>query len=321
MSVSSSAKLEAEQFVIENQNIPDEYFDPISEVDIEEEVTRKNKTFGQYAWRNFRKNPLAIIGLIVITLMVIFAIIGPHLVPYTYEQQDISNQYQRPNFQHWFGTDKFGRDVFVRVMYGARISLTIGFVVAIISLIIGVLYGGIAGFIGEQVDIVMMRICDIVSGVPSLCYVVLIMIYLNSSIFSIVLAICVTSWINTARVVRSQILSLKEQDFIMAARCIGESNKSILLKHLIPNSMGSIIISVTFIVPSAIFTEAFLSFLGIGIKVPMASWGTMVNDALPAYSSHPYLMFIPTIAIAITMFALNFIGDGLRDSLDSKFKK
>ena len=308
-------------YKINDPDIPDDLFEQI-EYGSEnmEQIARKNKTFAADAWGRFKKNPLAMFGLFALSIIVFFAIMGPIISPHVYHRQNIENQYQGPSSEHWFGTDRFGRDLFVRVMYGARISLTIGFAAAMISIGIGIVYGGTAGYFGGNLDVVMMRIVDIVAGIPSLCYVILIMLYLGSSVQSIVLAICVSSWTRTARVVRSQVLTLREQDFIMAARSIGESNLEIIRKHLVPNCLGPIIVTVSFLVPEAIFTEAFLSFLGIGIKVPMASLGSLANDAIPNLRSHPFLMFVPATVISLTMFSLNFIGDGLRDSLDPKLK-
>ena len=308
-------------YKIDNPDLPEDLFAPLeSGSENMEYIARKSKTFAADAWGRFKKNPLSMFGLVIITIIIIFAITGPIISPHTYEQQNINEQYQGPSKDHWFGTDKFGRDLFVRIMYGARISLTIGFSAAFISICIGIVYGGTAGYFGGTLDVIMMRIVDIIAGIPSLCYVILIMLYLGSSVQSIVLAICVSSWTRTARVVRSQVLTLREQDFIMAAKSIGESNTTIIRRHLIPNCLGPIIVTVSFLVPEAIFTEAFLSFLGIGIMIPMASWGTLANDAIPNLRSHPYLMFTPAAAISLTMFSLNFIGDGLRDSLDPKLK-
>jgi len=308
-------------YKMDDMDIPDDLFERAEySSDLMEQIARKNKTFAADAWGRFKKNPLAMFGAVTLSIVIIFAILGPIISPYPYDRQEIENQFQGPSNGHWFGTDKFGRDLFVRIMFGARISLTIGFAAAIISISIGIVYGGIAGYFGGNLDVAMMRIVDIIAGIPSLCYVILIMLYLGSSVQSIVLAICVSSWTRTARVVRSQILTLREQDFIMAARSIGESSTAIIRRHLIPNCLGPIIVTVSFLVPEAIFTEAFLSFLGIGIKVPMASWGTLANDAIPNLRSYPYLMFIPAAAISLTMFSLNFIGDGLRDSLDPKLK-
>lgn len=303
-------------------DLPDEDFARLDESQRQtESIARPSKSYWQDAWSRFRKDPLAMIGLVVILIITIAAILGPIFSQYTYDGQDIANQNQGPSTEHWFGTDKFGRDIFVRAMYGARISLTIGVAAAAINLVIGVIYGGISGYFGGKVDMVMMRIVDILIGVPELLYIILLMMFLGNNIQSILLAMSLTYWIGTARMVRSQVITLKHQEYVLAARATGSSNMRILFKHLIPNSMGPIIVTVTFLVPSAIFTEAFLSFLGIGIQVPMASWGTLVNDAIPTLFTQPYQMLFPAIAISLTMFALNFIGDGLRDALDPRLKK
>ena len=186
---------------------------------------------------------------------------------------------------------------------------------------IGVLYGGIAGFAGGRVDMIMMRIVDILIGLPSLIYIVLIMMVMGSNVKSVIIAQCITSWIGTARVVRSEVFTHKNAEYVLAARLCGQSSWRILISHLIPNSMGPIIVSTAFLIPNAIFSEAFLSFLGIGIAVPQASWGTLANDAIPYIMSQPYQMFFPVLAICLTMFSLNFIGDGLRDALDPRLKK
>lgn len=315
-----SNALEREELDI--NNIPAELFERSNDYKKHnEDIPRKSKSYWQDSWSRFKNDPLAMIGLFIIIVITLFAIFGPMLSPYTYDQQNIAEQNQPPTFKHWFGTDKFGRDLFVRVLYGARISLTIGFVAAAINLVIGVVYGGIAGYFGGRVDMVMMRIVDVLIGVPSLLYIILIMMVLGNTVKSILIALCLTYWIETARIVRSQVLAQKNQEYILAARVIGASNLRILFKHLIPNSIGPIIVTATFLIPSAIFSEAFLSFLGIGIQVPMASWGTLANDAIPSIFTHPYQMLFPALAISITMFALNFIGDGLRDALDPRLKK
>ncbi|MDY5100193.1 MAG: ABC transporter permease, partial [Oscillospiraceae bacterium] len=222
------------------------------------------------------------------------------------------------NAQHWFGTDKFGRDIFTRVAYGARISMTIGFSAAAINLIIGIIYGGIAGYTGGRTDLLMMRFVDILYAIPSTMYVILIMVVLGANMYSVLAGICISSWVGMARMVRSQVLTLKQQEFAMAAKVLGASRSRILFKHLIVNSMGPIIVNFTFMVPSAIFTEAYLSFIGVGISAPMASWGTLAQDARPLLDSYPIQMVWPVAAICITMFALNFVGDGLTDALDPK---
>lgn len=225
------------------------------------------------------------------------------------------------NKSYVLGTDSLGRDILTRLMYGTRVSLMVAFVAAAVNMIIGILFGGISGYAGGMVDTVMMRIVDIISTIPLTLYVILIMVYLESGLQSIIIALGTVYWVDMARVVRGQVLSLKQQEFVMAARTIGSSTKTILLQHLIPNAMGSILVTVTMLIPSAIFMEAFLSYLGIGLKPPLASLGTMCNDATENLRSCPHQMFIPALVICLIMFAFNFVGDGLRDALDPKLKK
>lgn len=226
------------------------------------------------------------------------------------------------NNKYWFGTDQLGRDIYSRVMYGARISLTVAFVATMVNFIIGVFYGGISGYIGGTVDNLMMRIVDIISTVPLLIYVILIQVFFNQTgLFTICLALGIVFWVRMARLVRGQILSIKEQEYILAARTIGASTGRILSRHLIPNAMGPIIVSLAMSIPSAIFTEAFLSFIGIGIAVPVASWGTMAQEATQNLNAYPYQLFYPALFISATVLAFNFLGDGLRDALDPRLRK
>ena len=222
------------------------------------------------------------------------------------------------NKSYLLGTDALGRDILTRLMYGTRVSLLVAFVAAAVNMVIGILYGGISGYAGGNVDAVMMRIVDIISTIPLTLYVILIM---GDGLVSIIVALGSVYWVDMARVVRGQVLSLKEQEFVMAAKTIGSSTKTILFEHLIPNAMGSILVTVTMLIPSAIFMEAFLSYLGIGLKPPLASLGTMCNDAAENLRICPHQMFIPALVICIIMFAFNFVGDGLRDALDPKLKK
>lgn len=299
--------------------IPDELFAPLSDDEKDSEfVAVESKTYFQDAWGRFKNNKLALMGLIFIMLMVVCAIIVPIISPYTYDGQDLLNRNAGCNFDHPFGTDKFGRDILVRVMYGARISLSIGFAAAALNLVIGVVYGGICGYIGGKLDMILMRIVDILYSVPTLLYVILIMLVFGSNMFSVLLAICISSWVGMARQVRAQVLSLKQQEFSLAAFVIGASKPRILFKHLIINCMGPIIVNTTMMVPSAIFTEAFLAFVGIGISIPMASWGTMANEARAQMMLYPMQMVWPVAAICLTMLSLHFIGDGLSDALDPK---
>ena len=225
------------------------------------------------------------------------------------------------NRSYILGTDSLGRDILTRLMYGTRVSLLVAFIAVVVNMVIGIVFGGISGYLGGMVDTVMMRIVDIISTIPLTLYVILIMVLLGAGIQSIIIAIGTTYWVDMARVVRGQVLSLKNQEFVMAAKTIGSSTKTILLEHLIPNSMGSILVTVTMLIPSAIFMEAFLSYLGIGLQPPLASLGTMCNDATQNLRTCPYQLFIPALVICLIMFGFNFIGDGLRDALDPKLKK
>ncbi len=286
-----------------------------------EAVVRPSTTYWHDVWQRFRKDPLAIFGLVVIVVMGIACIFVPMFSQYSYSGMDLTSMNASPSWQHLCGTDQMGRDLFIRIMYGARISITIGIVAAAINFVIGVLYGGISGYVGGKADMVMMRIVDILISLPSMLYIVLIMLVLGSSVVSVIIALCFTSWIGTARVVRSEVMSLKHSEYVLAARLSGAKLWDILITHLIPNAMGPIIVSTAFLIPGAIFSEAFLSFLGIGIQAPMASWGTLANDARSTLLTFPHQMIFPVLAICITMFSFNFIGDGLRDALDPRLKK
>lgn len=301
------------------QDIPDELFELLSDDEKNSEfVAVESKTYFQDAWGRFRKNRLALIGLIFIALMILGAILVPILSPYSYDAQDLTLRNAACSWAHPFGTDKFGRDILVRVMYGARISLSVGFAAAALNLVIGVVYGGICGYIGGKLDLFLMRVVDILYSVPTLLYVILIMLVFGSNIFSVLLAICISSWVGMARQVRAQVMSLKEQEFSLAAYVIGASKPRILFKHLVINCMGPIIVNTTLMVPSAIFTEAFLAFVGIGISIPMASWGTMANEARAQMLLYPMQIVWPVAAICLTMLSLHFIGDGMSDALDPR---
>jgi len=221
-----------------------------------------------------------------------------------------------------FGTDILGRDLMIRVIYGARISLTVALVASLVNLFIGVVYGSAAGYEGGRTDTIMMRFVDILNSIPLVLYVILIMVVVgNRGLWTMIIALGSVYWVVMARLVRGQVLSLKGQEFVLAAQALGVSKRQIIFRHLIPNAMGPIIVSMTMMIPSAVFTEAFIGFIGLGVSAPMASWGTLANDGLQGLLSYPYQLFFPSMAIAITMLSFNFLGDGLRDALDPRLRK
>jgi oligopeptide transport system permease protein len=307
---------------VEKMEIKKELFEriPLEEKDLNV-IVRPSVTFWQDAWRRLRANKLAMGGLIFVICITLAAIFVPMLSKFNYHTQDFSVANRTPYSVHWFGTDQFGRDIFIRVLYGARVSLTIAYVASLLMLFVGILYGGIAGYVGGIVDNIMMRVVDVIYTIPTMIIVILIMVIVGAGLKSIIIALAISYWVDMARIVRGEILQLKEQEFVLAARTLGAPGKRILLKHLVPNSMGPIIVTMTLMIPSAIFTEAFLSFIGLGIPAPQASWGTLASDALTGYMSFPYQLFFPSLAICLTMLAFNLLGDGLRDALDPKMRK
>lgn len=365
-------------------------------------IYSKPRSFAGDVWFRFRHKATSVIGLVIIVILLIFAIAGPFLTPYGYDDQNtklanippVMKVYPAPdghylyvtaalkvievdeegrllsplrkgkdnsaekitvypygdgtvtldyselpaairdengqritkpatiwNRSYLLGTDHLGRDILSRLMYGTRISLMVAFIAALVNMVIGIFYGGISGYLGGRVDSIMMRIVDIISTIPLTLYVILIKVCLDNGLLSIIIALSSVYWVDMARVVRGQVLSLKNQEFVLAARTIGSSTRTILTQHLIPNAMGPILVTVTMLIPSAIFMEAFMSFIGIGITPPLASLGTMCNDATEALRTNPYQLFIPAAVICLIMFGFNFVGDGLRDALDPKLKK
>lgn len=287
----------------------------------DEFIAIESKTFFQSVVTEFKRNKRAVFGLIVLFIVIMMAILGPVFCPYSYEDQNMALRNAKPTMDHIFGTDKMGRDIFVRILYGARISLGVGLMAALVNLVVGTLYGGIAGYVGGKVDLVMMRIVDIMYAVPSMLYIVLIMLWLGAGVGSIILGISITCWIGMARIVRQEVKSLREREFTMAAFVLGASSKRILIKHLLVNAMGPIIVNVTLMVPQAIFTEAWLSFLGVGISAPKASWGTLCEAARELIQVYPMQTVYPLVAICLTIISFNFVGEGLERALDPKRKR
>lgn len=284
------------------------------------------------AWKetiiNVLKNKMAILGLTLLLLTVFFAIAGPKMVPFTPSEQNLLNTNIAPSSEHWFGTDDLGRDVWSRTWYGARVSLTIGLVAAAIDVILGVTIGGISGYmagrgkLGDRIDSILMRIVEVLYGIPYLLVVILLMVIMEPGVISIIIALSVTGWVGMARIIRGQILQLKSQEYVLAAQKLGTSHPKIIWRHLIPNTAGIIIVNLTFTIPQAIFAESFLSFLGLGVQAPFASWGTMANDSLGVIlSGHWWRLFFPGLMISLTMFAFNAFGDGLQDALDPRASK
>jgi dipeptide transport system permease protein len=287
-----------------------------------EKISRPSISYWRDVWRRLKENKLAMFGLILISILAIMAIIGPHISGYTYYEQDFSRKNLRPNAEHWFGTDTSGRDLFTRAWYGARISLFIGIMAATIDFVIGIIYGGVSAIRGGRVDNFMMRLAEVLFSIPYLLMVILMMIVLERGIWPIIIAMTITGWIPMARLVRGQVLQLKELDYVHAANAMGAPTSWKLRKHMVPNTMGPILVNITLTVPTAIFAEATLSFLGLGIPAPQASWGTMASDSLSSILvGNFYQLAIPALLISITMFAFNVFGDGLRDALDPKLRK
>ncbi|HYK73411.1 MAG TPA: ABC transporter permease [Pseudoneobacillus sp.] len=287
-----------------------------------EKIAKPSVSYWRETWRRLKENKLAMFGLVVIIILVVMAIIGPYLSGYTYYEQDFSKKNLRPNGEHWFGTDTSGRDIFTRAWYGARISLFIGLMAAVIDFVLGIIYGGVSAIKGGRVDNIMMRIAEVLFSIPYLLMVILMMIVLERGIWPIIVAMTITGWIPMARLIRGQVLQLKELDYVHAANAMGAPTSWKLRKHMVPNTMGPILVNLTLTVPTAIFAEATLSFLGLGIPAPQASWGTMASDAVGSILvGNFYQLAIPALLISLTMLAFNVLGDGLRDALDPKLRK
>lgn len=329
-------------------------FEP-AEIDLtkSEEISQPSLNFWQDAWLRIRKNKGAIVSLVILIILTIMALIGPHLNGHGYDQQNLKqnnlppripvlekvswlpfdgeltkkngdtyNAYEQKNVDeyYWLGTDSLGRDIFTRLWKGTQVSLYIAFLAAAIDMIIGVIYGAISGFVGGRTDNIMQRITEILTGIPNLIVVVLMILILDPGILSITIALTITGWIGMARVVRAQVLKLKAQEYVLAARTLGLSNAKIISKHLVPNLAGVIIINTMFTIPSAIFFEAFLSFIGLGLQPPDASLGTLIDDGFKVLQLYPYQMIIPAIVISLIMICFNMVADGLRDALDPKMR-
>ncbi|MDA0796532.1 MAG: ABC transporter permease [Proteobacteria bacterium] len=273
------------------------------------------------AWIKLSKNYLALAGLGILILLCVVSLLTPWIAPYSYEQQNLDLGATAPSLQHWLGTDIFGRDMLTRIMYGGRVSLMVGFIATAVALVIGILWGAIAGFYGGRLDAVMMRIVDILYALPFMIFIVLLMVVFGRNILLLFLAIGAVEWLTMARIVRGQVMSLRNQEFVEAAYSLGLSQWTIIRRHIIPNTLGPVIVYTTLTIPSVMLLEAFLSFLGLGIQPPESSWGLLINYGVETMEEYPWLLIFPGVALSLTLFALNFLGDGLRDALDPRTSK
>lgn len=296
-----------------------------------EKISRPQLSYWKDVTKRLLSNKIAFISILILIIIVIMAIVGPLMVKYDYRAtnvEEVSSLLKdggksalAPSSAHWFGIDTLGRDLWARVWTGTRYSLIIGFLAAIVQAVIGVIVGCISGYSGGMVDMIIMRIVDIMDSIPYLIYVIIIMIIFGSGLMPILVALTLTGWLSMARLVRSQILTLKNEDYILAAKNLDTSPMVIMLKHLIPNCMGVIIVSMSMSIPSAIFSEAFLSFLGIGLAAPLTSLGQLISTGIKEMRNYPYQLIIPSTVISLLMLTLQLIGDGLRDAVDPKLRK
>ena len=339
-----------DKVIIDDQEVQltADLFEPIpAQTGDNEAITRPSMTFWQDARKRLFKNPGAVVGLVILVSIVLMAIFAPMFSKFDYKSQNIRHVkvppkmpivsvlgvmdgknskgvdvYAEKNIDetYLFGTDSLGRDIWTRVWTGARVSLFIAVLAAVFDLVIGVSYGGISAYYGGRVDIVMQRIMEVITGIPSLVVVTLFIMVFNPGIVSISLAMAVSGWTGMARVVRSHVLRLKNQEFILASKTLGSSDIRLILKHLFPNVIGPIVVMIMFSLPSAIFYEAFLSFIGLGLQPPDASLGVLINEGFQALQNYPYMMFIPSTVVCLLIFSLNLLADGLRDAVDPKMR-
>lgn len=289
-------------------------------LEMSEVISRPSLSYWQDAWRRLKKNKIAAFSMILIIIYVILSIIGPYMTEYDYRTTNPAAINQSMSSKHWFGTDSLGRDLWARVWTGSRISLMIGLIATLMNSFIGVIIGGIAGYKGKMIDMIIMRTIDILYGIPYIIVAILVMIILGPGLKSLIVAMVITGWIGSARLIRGQVLQLKEQEFVSAAKLLGVSNTKIIFRHIVPNIMGLIVTSMTFAIPGSIFTEAFLSYIGIGIQPPECSLGSLAKMGSTLFKIYPYQLFIPASVICILMLSFSLFGDGLRDALDPKLR-
>ncbi|MBZ9607029.1 ABC transporter permease [Clostridium estertheticum] len=284
-------------------------------------ITRPNITYWQDAWRRLKKNPIAMISLVILIVLILMVIFGPYINGKDFKTVNGSKKNISPCSEYWFGTDALGRDLFARIWYGGRVSIAIGLIATGIQIIVGCLYGGVMAYFGGWIDEVMMRIIEVLTSIPSLLLTILIMVVLGNSITTLIIALTITSWCGTSRMIRGQLMQLRENEYILAAEALGASPVRVIIKHLIPNTIGVLILTIATSIPGYIFAEAGLSFLGLGLQAPNTSWGVLISYGQSAMAFYPYQLFFPTFAICLTVLAFNLFGDGLRDALDPKLRQ
>lgn len=279
-------------------------------------TTSEQSSLWQDAWQRLARNRLALIGLCVLSFFIVVALLTPWIAPYGYAEQNLDLGASPPSAAHWLGTDIFGRDLLTQIMYGGRLSLAVGFIATAVALLIGVTWGAIAGYAGGRVDAVMMRIVDILYALPFMIFIVLLMVVFGRNLLLLFLAIGAVEWLTMARIMRAQVQGLKEQEFVEAAHSLGLSPPAIVARHIVPNALGPIIVYTTLTIPNVMLLEAFLSFLGLGVQPPETSWGLLISYGAESMEEYPWLLIFPGLALTLTLFSLNFLGDGLRDALD-----
>ena len=285
------------------------------------EALEQGTSLGRDAWLRLRKNRLAVFGLACLAVVTVLCLFGPWLLPYGYEEQKLELGASAPGATHWLGTDTLGRDLLVRLLYGGRISLGVGLAATFVALSIGVVYGAVAGFFGGKLDAALMRIVDILYSLPFPIFVILLMVFFGKNIILLFVAIGAVEWLTMARIVRSQVMAVKRMEFIEAARALGFGKRRIIFRHILPNILGPIIVYTTLTIPAVMLLEAFLSFLGLGVQPPMSSWGVLIKDGAEKMEEFPWLLVFPAALFSLTLFSLNFLGDGLRDALDVRSSK
>ena len=272
----------------------------------------------QDAWRRLKKNKAAMFGLVVLAALVTLSILAPWITPYSYAEQNLELGPSSPSAAHWLGSDLFGRDLLTRMLYGSRISLAVGFIATAVALLIGVTWGALAGYLGGRTDALMMRAVDVLYALPFTIFIILLMVVFGNNIILLFLAIGAVEWLTMARIVRGQVLHVKQQDFVEAAVSLGLTRLQIITRHVIPNVMGPVIVYATLTVPNVILLESFLSFLGLGVQPPQSSWGLLISYGVETMEEYPWLLIYPAALLSLTLFSLNFLGDGLRDALGDR---